>query len=87
MDQSASHAVTGRVAVSDELFAPVGDDIELCYQTFGDPDDEPLLLVMGLGGPMTWWDPSSARCSPSAASTSSATTTATPAGPAAPRAG
>ena len=31
-------------------------EIELCYQTFGDPDDEPLLLVMGLGGPMTWWD-------------------------------
>ncbi len=43
--------------VSDELFAPVSADIELCYQTFGDPDDEPLLLVMGLGGPMTWWDP------------------------------
>ena len=31
--------------------------VELCYQTFGDPDDEPLLLVMGLGGPMIWWDP------------------------------
>lgn len=30
--------------------------IELCYQTFGSSDDEPLLLVMGLGGPMTWWD-------------------------------
>ena len=35
--------------------------IELCYQTFGDPDDEPLLLVMGLGGPMTWWDPELCR--------------------------
>jgi pimeloyl-ACP methyl ester carboxylesterase len=44
-------------AVSEELFAPVSDEIELCYQTFGDPDAEPLLLVMGLGGPMTWWDP------------------------------
>jgi pimeloyl-ACP methyl ester carboxylesterase len=31
--------------------------IELCYQTFGDPTGTPLLLVMGLGGPMTWWDP------------------------------
>ncbi len=41
---------------SEELFAPIRRDIELCYQTFGDPDDEPLLLVMGLGGPMTWWD-------------------------------
>jgi pimeloyl-ACP methyl ester carboxylesterase len=54
MDQS----VTGHdvVRVSEELFAPVGDDVELCYQTFGDPADDPLLLVMGLGGPMTWWD-------------------------------
>jgi pimeloyl-ACP methyl ester carboxylesterase len=41
---------------SDELRAPVGNQVELCYQTFGDPDDEPLLLVMGLSGPMTWWD-------------------------------
>ena len=47
----------GGVPVSEELFAPVGGGIELCYQTFGDPDDEPLLLVMGLGGPMNWWDP------------------------------
>ncbi|MGB0099831.1 MAG: alpha/beta fold hydrolase [Nocardioides sp.] len=45
------------IQVSEELFAPVGRGIELCYQTFGDPDDEPLLLVMGLGGPMNWWDP------------------------------
>ena len=44
-------------AVSEELLAPVGRGIELCYQTFGDPDDDPLLLVMGLGGPMNWWDP------------------------------
>jgi pimeloyl-ACP methyl ester carboxylesterase len=55
MDQSAPG--TSAVVVSEELFAPVGDDIELCYQTFGNPDDDPLLLVMGLGGPMTWWDP------------------------------
>ncbi|HET8559347.1 MAG TPA: alpha/beta fold hydrolase [Marmoricola sp.] len=45
------------VEVSDELFAPVGKGVELCYQTFGDPEGEPLLLVMGLGGPMNWWDP------------------------------
>ena len=45
------------VTVSEELFAPVSRDVELCYQTFGDPAGEPLLLVMGLGGPMTWWDP------------------------------
>ena len=45
------------LAVSEELFAPVSAGVELCYQTFGDPADEPVLLVMGLGGPMTWWDP------------------------------
>lgn len=42
--------------VSQELFAPVSGGVELCYQTFGDPSAEPLLLVMGLGGPMIWWD-------------------------------
>ncbi|RNL80863.1 alpha/beta fold hydrolase [Nocardioides marmorisolisilvae] len=46
---------TQEVAVSGELFAPVSPGVELCYQTFGDPDADPLLLVMGLGGPMTWW--------------------------------
>ncbi|WP_036565134.1 alpha/beta fold hydrolase [Nocardioides halotolerans] len=49
------------VTVSEELFAPVGREVELCYQTFGTPDEEPLLLVMGLGGPMTWWDPELCR--------------------------
>jgi len=49
------------IPVSEELFAPVSPDIELCYQTFGDPIDEPVLLVMGLSGPMTWWDPEFCR--------------------------
>jgi pimeloyl-ACP methyl ester carboxylesterase len=52
---------TPDVAVSEELFAPVSPGIELCYQTFGDPDGDPLLLVMGLGGPMNWWDPDLCR--------------------------
>src|SRR3954452_9614323 len=42
---------------SAEQLASLGNGIELCYQTFGDPSAAPLLLVMGLGGPMTWWDP------------------------------
>jgi pimeloyl-ACP methyl ester carboxylesterase len=29
--------------------------IELCYETFGDPDGEPLLLVMGLGAQLIAW--------------------------------
>ncbi|QYJ02611.1 alpha/beta fold hydrolase [Nocardioides panacisoli] len=48
-------STTDGTAGSEELIAPLGPDLELCYQTFGSPDDEPLLLVMGLGGPMTWW--------------------------------
>jgi len=48
---------SAQVAVSEELFAPVSRDVELCYQTFGDSGDEPLLLIMGLAGPMTWWHP------------------------------
>ncbi|MGN6130601.1 MAG: alpha/beta fold hydrolase [Nocardioidaceae bacterium] len=48
---------SSRVRVSEEHFAPLPSGIDLCYQTFGDPSGEPLLLVMGLGGPMTWWSP------------------------------
>ena len=42
---------------SQEQTAPLSTGVDICYQTFGDPAGEPLLLVMGLGGPMTWWDP------------------------------
>ena len=45
-----------RPSPSEERTAVVGDGVELCYQTVGDPADEPLLLLMGLGGSMTWWD-------------------------------
>jgi pimeloyl-ACP methyl ester carboxylesterase len=38
-----------------EQLAGLPNGLEICYETFGDPDDPPLLLVMGLGGPMTWW--------------------------------
>ena len=30
--------------------------IEIAYETFGDPGDPPLLLIMGLGMQMLWWD-------------------------------
>jgi pimeloyl-ACP methyl ester carboxylesterase len=42
---------------SEEQVAPLPTGVDICFQTFGDRDGEPLLLVMGLGGPMTWWDP------------------------------
>lgn len=54
--RSRRTSAPAEVVVSEELFAPLRNGMELCYQTFGDPGDEPLLLVMGLGGPMTWWD-------------------------------
>jgi len=30
--------------------------IELCAECFGDADDPPILLVMGIGGSMLWWE-------------------------------
>jgi pimeloyl-ACP methyl ester carboxylesterase len=39
-----------------EEYAELPSGVTLCYQTFGPRDGDPLLLVMGLGGPMTWWD-------------------------------
>jgi pimeloyl-ACP methyl ester carboxylesterase len=45
------------VPTSGELFAPVASRVELCYQTYGDPAGEPMLLVMGLATQMTFWDP------------------------------
>jgi pimeloyl-ACP methyl ester carboxylesterase len=29
--------------------------VELCTEPFGDPADPPILLVMGIGGSMLWW--------------------------------
>jgi pimeloyl-ACP methyl ester carboxylesterase len=32
------------------------DGVALCAEPFGDPADPPILLVMGIGGSMLWWD-------------------------------
>jgi pimeloyl-ACP methyl ester carboxylesterase len=37
-----------------EQFCQVGD-VELCYETFGDPANPTLLLIMGLGAQMIFW--------------------------------
>ena len=55
MTTSRSSASSPAIVVSEELRAPVSADIELCYQTYGNASDDPLLLVMGLSAPMTWW--------------------------------
>src|SRR5256885_1050431 len=38
-----------------EEFAAV-NGIDVCYEQFGEEGRPPLLLVMGLGGQMIWWD-------------------------------
>jgi pimeloyl-ACP methyl ester carboxylesterase len=45
------------VRASEEQVARLSTGVDICFQTFGDPGGDPLLLVMGLGGPMTWWSP------------------------------
>ena len=30
--------------------------VELCTEPFGDPSDPPVLLIMGIGASMLWWD-------------------------------
>src|SRR4051812_18840732 len=32
------------------------DGVEICTETFGDPADPPVLLMMGMSGSMLWWD-------------------------------
>jgi pimeloyl-ACP methyl ester carboxylesterase len=36
---------------------PVGDGVELCAETYGDPGDPTLLLLAGATGSMDSWDP------------------------------
>lgn len=40
---------------SEETTTKVGN-IEIAYDTFGDPSDPPMLLIMGLGAQMIRWD-------------------------------
>jgi pimeloyl-ACP methyl ester carboxylesterase len=39
-----------------EQFARGVNGIDLCYETFGDPADPPLLLIMGVSAQMVLWD-------------------------------
>ena len=38
-----------------EEFCDVGRGVTLCYEGFGDPDDTPILLIMGLATQMIAW--------------------------------
>lgn len=42
---------------TEEQVAVLESGIEICYDTFGNPEDPALLLIMGLAGPLTWWAP------------------------------
>src|SRR3954447_23747292 len=48
---------------SEEAMAPV-NGVELCYQEMGDPDGEPLVLIMGLATQMIAWDEEFCRMLP-----------------------
>ena len=38
-----------------EEFTDVGRGVTLCYEGFGDPDDTPIVLIMGLATQMIAW--------------------------------
>ncbi len=40
-----------------EAIATLPSGIELCYDSFGERSYPTVLLIMGLGGPLTWWHP------------------------------
>jgi pimeloyl-ACP methyl ester carboxylesterase len=42
---------------SAETSVVLPNGIEITYDTFGAETDPPLLLIMGLGGPLNWWFP------------------------------
>lgn len=52
-----SHRADGLASNDGERLYDVGRGIELCAETFGDPADPPVLLIMGLGMQMVHWPP------------------------------
>ena len=38
-----------------EEFTDIGEGITLCHESFGNPSDQPILLIMGLGTQMIAW--------------------------------
>jgi pimeloyl-ACP methyl ester carboxylesterase len=52
----ASHAceTISAIKLAERMIEANG--VELCTEPFGDPADPPILLVMGIGGSMLWWE-------------------------------
>lgn len=42
--------------MNEEFARGLSTGVDLCFERIGDPAGEPLVLVMGLGAPMNWWD-------------------------------
>jgi hypothetical protein len=51
--------------VAERMIEP--NDVELCTESFGGPSAPAVLLVMGVGASMLWWEEGSAGCLPPAA--------------------
>jgi pimeloyl-ACP methyl ester carboxylesterase len=43
-----------RSSVAERMIEANG--VEICTEAFGDPADPPILLIMGIGASMLWWD-------------------------------
>jgi len=55
IDPSQGNNDVSSIARQGEQFARA-NGIDICYETFGDPNAEPMLLIMGLGAQMVLWD-------------------------------
>jgi pimeloyl-ACP methyl ester carboxylesterase len=54
-----STLASGAMANEDETVGErmiEANGVELCAESFGDPAHSPILLIMGLGGSMLWWE-------------------------------
>ena len=66
------------VHVSDEQVV-LANGVDICVDTFGDPDDPTVLLIAGMASSMDWWEPEFCRATRGGRiGSSSATTIGTP---------
>jgi pimeloyl-ACP methyl ester carboxylesterase len=52
--QAQTSEVGGGVNVAERMIEANG--VELCTEAFGRPGDPPILLIMGIGASMLWWE-------------------------------
>ncbi len=60
IESSSKYRPEGTTQVNPSAHQPPqiahANGIDLCYEIFGDPAAEPMLLIMGLGAQMIHWD-------------------------------